>query len=93
MLKKITDFLAVTKMTIVSGVFLALSLLCSYVFELKLPVDPAWASVIISGIPLAYLAFWRIFNLPGIRKINSCLLITIAMVAAILSALAVLSWR
>ena len=84
MLKKITDFLAGTKMTIVSGVFLALSLLCSYVFKLKLPVDPAWASVIISGIPLAYLAFWRIFNLPGIRKINSCLLITIAMVAAIL---------
>ena len=84
MLKKITDFLAGTKMTIVSGVFLALSLLCSYVFKAKLPVDPAWASVIISGIPLAYLAFWRIFNLPGIRKINSCLLITIAMVAAIL---------
>ena len=84
MLKKITDFLAGTKMTIVSGVFLALSLLCSYVFKVKLPVDPAWASVIISGIPLAYLAFWRIFNLPGIRKINSCLLITIAMVAAIL---------
>ena len=84
MLKKITDFLAGTKMTIVSGVFLALSLLCSYVFKVKLPVDLAWASVIISGIPLAYLAFWRIFNLPGIRKINSCLLITIAMVAAIL---------
>ncbi len=84
MLKKITDFLAGTKMTIVSGVFLVLSLLCTYVFELKLPVDPAWASVLISGIPLAYLAFWRIFNLPGIRKINSCLLITIAMVAAIL---------
>ena len=83
MLKKIVDFLAGTKMTIVSAVFLVLSLLCDYVFKIELPVDPAWASVIISGVPLMYLAIWRIIYLPGIRKINSCLLITIAMIAAI----------
>lgn len=84
MLKKITDFLAGTKMTVVSGLFLVFSLLNSYVFKWNLIVDPAWASVIISGVPLAYLAVWRIINLKGIAKINSCLLITIAMVAAIL---------
>lgn len=84
MLKKITDFLAGTKMTIVSGLFLVLSLLNIYVFKWDLIVDPAWASVIISGVPMAYLAIWRIINLKGIAKINSCMLITIAMVAAIL---------
>lgn len=83
MLKKTVDFLAGTKMTIVSAVFLVFSLLCSYVFKIDLAVDPAWASVFISGIPLMYLAIWRIIYLPGIRKINSCLLITIAMIAAI----------
>lgn len=83
MLKKITDFLAGTKMTIVSLAFLLLSLVNTYLLDGIIPVDPAWASVIISGVPLAYLAIWRIINLKGIAKINSCLLITIAMIAAI----------
>ena len=56
MLKKIVDFLAGTGMTVVSAVFLIFSLLCDYVFKIELPVDPAWASVIISGVPLMYLA-------------------------------------
>lgn len=84
MLKKVTDFLAGTKMTIVSFVFLGLSLVNTYLLDGLCPVDPAWVSVIVSGVPLAYLAIWRIINLKGIAKINSCLLITIAMVAAIL---------
>ena len=83
MLKKITDFLAGTKMTIVSLAFLLLSLVNTYLLDGIIPVNPAWASVIISGVPLAYLAIWRIINLKGIAKINSCLLITIAMIAAI----------
>lgn len=83
MRKKIVDFLAGTGMTIGSAVFLIFSLLCDYVFKIELPVDPAWASVIISGVPLMYLAIWRIIYLPGIRKISSCLLITVAMIAAI----------
>ena len=84
MLKKATDFLAGTKMTVVSGLCLVLSLLNTYVLDGAIPVDPAWLAVLISGIPLAYLAVWRIINLKGISKINSCLLISIAMVAAIL---------
>ena len=69
-------------MTAVSGVCLALSL-CALWMNLDLPVDPAWVSVVISGLPLLYLAVWRIIYNPGISKISSALLITIAMFAAL----------
>ena len=82
MLKKISDFLGGTLMTAVGGVFLMISLVLMLT-DTYFPVDPAWVSVIICGIPLAYLAFWRVIFLKGISKINSCLLITIAMVAAL----------
>lgn len=82
MLKKINDLLAGGPMTAVSGVCLALSL-CALWMNLDLPVDPAWVSVVISGLPLLYLAVWRIIYNPGIRKISSALLITIAMFAAL----------
>lgn len=82
MLKRINDFLAGLPMTIVGGAFL----LCSFVLPrvgVGVPVDPAWATVVICGIPLLYLAVWRILHNPGISKISSALLITIAMFAAI----------
>ena len=82
MLKKINDFLSGVPATLVGGVFLMLSLILS-VIGVTLPVDPAWVTVIISGIPLLYLAVWRIIHNPGISKISSALLITIAMIAAI----------
>ena len=82
MLKKINDLLAGGPMTAVSGVCLALSLGALWM-NLDLPVDPAWVSVVISGLPLLYLAVWRIIYNPGIRKISSALLITIAMFAAL----------
>lgn len=82
MLKKINDFLADVPATLVSGVFLVLSFVLPRV-GVKLPIDPAWITVIISGIPLLYLAVWRIIHNPGISKISSALLITIAMIAAI----------
>ena len=91
MLKKANDFLAGLPMTIVAGVFLLLDLVPHLVEEFDgtpmhlnfLPFDPAWVTVIISGIPLLYLAVWRIIHNPGISKISSALLITIAMFAAI----------
>ena len=91
MLKKANDFLAGLPMTIVAGVFLLLDLVPHLVEEFGgtpmhlnfLPFDPAWVTVIISGIPLLYLAVWRIIHNPGISKISSALLITIAMFAAI----------
>lgn len=82
MLKKINDFLAGIPMTIVGGVFLVISLVLSLTGN-KIPVDPAWVSVIICGIPLLYLSVWRIIHNHGISKISSALLISIAMIAAI----------
>ena len=90
MIKRINDFLAGLPMTIVAGVFLLFDLVPHLAggsndkMELSfLPFDPAWVTVIISGIPLLYLAIWRIIHNKGISKISSALLISIAMFAAI----------
>lgn len=82
MLKRINDFLAGLPMTIIGGVLLVFSFALPRT-GVNLPVDPAWGTVVISGIPLLYLAVWRIIYNPGISKISSALLITIAMFAAI----------
>lgn len=82
MLKKVNDFLAGVPATLIGGVFLVLSFVLSKTGT-ALWIDPAWVSIIISGIPLLYLAIWRIIHNPGISKISSALLITIAMIAAI----------
>ena len=81
-LKRINDVLAGLPMTIVGGVLLVFSFVLPRV-GINSPVDPAWGTVVISGIPLLYLAVWRIIYNPGISKISSALLITIAMFAAI----------
>ncbi len=71
-------------MLIISGIFLLASFLTEYILPLmgsnfEFPINPAWVSLVISGIPLAYSA---IVNTLG-KKITSPLLITIAMVAAV----------
>lgn len=83
MIKKINDFLAGVPMTIVSAVSLVISLALK-IAGISVPVDPAWIAVIVSGLPLIYLAVWRIIHNPGISKISSALLISIAMIAAII---------
>ena len=90
-LKKINDFLAGLPMTIVAGGFLLIDLFPHLMKEfggtevqlIFLPFDPAWVTIIISGIPLLYLAIRRIIYNRGIAKISSALLICIAMFAAI----------
>ncbi len=82
MLRRINDFLAGWPMTLVGAVFLVASLALPRL-GVTLPIDPAWATVVISGIPLLYLAVWRIIHNPGVSKISSALLIVIAMFAAI----------
>ena len=82
MLKKINDFLAGMPMTLVGGAFLILSFVLPKL-GVRLLVDPAWVTVVISGIPLLYLALWRVVYNPGISKISSALLIVIAMFGAI----------
>ncbi len=82
MLKKMKAFLSGIPMTAVSGVFLILSFALTRL-SVPLPVDPAWVTVAISGLPLLYLAILRVIKNRGIAKISSALLISIAMIAAI----------
>lgn len=82
MLKKMNDVLAGIPATLIGGIFLIFSFVLPRI-GVSLALDPAWVTVIISGIPMLYLAIWRVIHNPGISKISSALLISIAMVAAI----------
>lgn len=73
------NYLAGLRMTLVSGAFLAASLLI-LLGDFSVPLDPAWLTVFISGLPLVYLAISRIISE---RRITSALLISIAMFACI----------
>ena len=83
MIEKICDMLEGIKPTILSGVFLVASLILK-LLDLRSPVDPAWISVIISGFPLLVGAIRKLLYNKGISKISSALLISIAMIAAII---------
>lgn len=73
------NYMAGTRMTLVGGAFLAASLIL-LLGGTSVPVDPAWATVFICGLPLVYLALSRVvFE----RRITSALLISIAMFACI----------
>ena len=83
MIKKIVDFLAGWPMTLLGMVFLIASFILprtGYPAGEKL----AWVCVFICGIPLLYLAVWRLIYNKGISKISSALLISMAMIAAIM---------
>ena len=80
MLEKMCNYFAGVKMTIVSGIFLAMSLIL-LIKGVEVPVDPAWVTVILSGYPLLYLAITRLVYQ---KWISSCLLISIAMVASLM---------
>ncbi len=79
MIKKANDFLNSIPMTILAGIFLALSLVL-ILTDKRFPVDPAWLTVLICGLPLLYLALTRLVYQ---RWISSALLISIAMIASI----------
>ncbi|SFB34581.1 copper-(or silver)-translocating P-type ATPase [Acetitomaculum ruminis DSM 5522] len=83
MLKKFFDFLSGWQMTILGGIFLIVSFILprtGYVWGENF----AWICIFICGLPLLYLAIYRLFFNKGISKISSCLLISTAMIAAIL---------
>jgi Cu+-exporting ATPase len=80
--KRLIDFLAGIPMTIVGGIFLGISLILM-LLKIEVPLDPALFSVIICGVPLLYLAIWRVIYNKGMSKISSSLLIYIAIIAAI----------
>ncbi len=81
-MKKINDFFNSVPMLIISGIFLAVSLIehLGLLGDFHFSIDPAWVSIVISGFPLAYLAIERVVKQ---FFISSALLITIAMVACI----------
>lgn len=81
-MKKINDFLAGWPMTLVGGVFLLASFILPRVGQ-PWGENLAWVCVVICGIPLLYLAVWRIIYNKGVSKISSALLISMAMIAAI----------
>ena len=78
-MKKIMNFLSGVPMTITAGICLALSI-TFIVTDFQFPFDPAWIAIILSGIPMLYLALIRLFYE---KWISSALLISIAMIASI----------
>lgn len=82
MLKRINDFLSGLPMTIAGGIFLVISFILPRT-GIAFYFDPAWITIMICGVPLLYLAVWRIIHNKGISKISSALLISIAMIAAV----------
>ena len=81
-LEQAMDFLAGLKMTIIAGIFLFIAVVFM-IFRISVPIwlDPSWGAVIISGLPLVYLALIRLIRE---KWVSSALLITIAMVASLL---------
>ncbi len=69
-------------MTIISGIFLLIAIIFM-IFGIDTPIylNPAWGTVIISGIPMLLLAMTRLVRE---KWISSALLIAIAMIASLL---------
>jgi heavy metal translocating P-type ATPase len=82
-LTRIYDTLSGLTAAIAGGAALAASLIVVVILKKEVPVDPAWAAVVLCGYPLLYLAIWRIIFNKGMYKISSALLISAAMISAI----------
>ena len=82
MLKKINDSLASMPATLIAGGFLLASFILPRMGYPGMEAL-AWVAVVVCGIPLLYLAIWRVVHNPGISKISSALLISIGMIAAL----------
>lgn len=83
MWKKLDDLLSGLPMTLLAGAVLLLSFILPRVGA-AWGADLAWVAVIVCGVPLLYLAVWRLIHNRGVSKISSALLICIGMIAALL---------
>ena len=83
MLHEFVEKLESIPATIIGGFFLIASFVIP-LFGISLVFDPAWITIFINGIPLVYSAIKKLIKNKGISKISSALLISIAMIAAIL---------
>ena len=82
-MKKIIHVLESIPATIIGGIFL----IASFVFPkvgIEILGNLAWVTILISGSPLVYSAVKKLIRNKGISKISSALLISVAMIAAVL---------
>ena len=85
-MKKIIHVLESIPATIIGGIFL----IASFVFPkvgMEILGNLAWVTILISGSPLVYAAVKKLIRNKGISKISSALLISVAMIAAVLFSL------
>lgn len=85
MFEELMERLESTKATVLSGIFLLVSFVLPK-FDINVPIylNLGWLTVLISGLPIVYSAIRKLIRNKGISKISSALLISIAMIAAIL---------
>ena len=83
MLNKLCEILEGVIPTVISGVFLAASLILTLT-NTEILINPAWVTVIISGFPLIYSAIRKLIFGKGLSRISSALLISVAMTSAII---------
>ena len=83
MLEKIIDKLESTSATVISGVLLLLDLI-PHILGYESVFHFAWGAVIISGIPVLYSAVKKLLFNKGLKRISSAMLISIAMICAII---------
>ena len=79
---KLIKFFDSIPATLVGGIFMVASVALPK-FNINLPINLAWITIIISGTPLIYSAIRKLIFNKGISKISSALLISIAMISAI----------
>lgn len=82
MISKLIKFFDSIPATLAGGIFMVASVVLPK-FNINLPINLAWITIIISGTPLIYSAIRKIIFNKGISKISSALLISIAMISAI----------
>ncbi|MGP1586614.1 MAG: heavy metal translocating P-type ATPase [Schwartzia sp. (in: firmicutes)] len=83
MLAQVNAVLSGWRMTGIAGVFLAASFFLPMIGYSQME-QLAWVAVMVCGLPLLYLSVFRLVKNQGIRKISSALLISMAMIAALL---------
>lgn len=81
-MEELMEYLTGKRATVVSALFLLISLVLR-LMKTELTVDPAWAAVLISGLPLVWEAAERLLEAKGVSKISSPLLISVAMIASV----------
>lgn len=85
MFKNLLEFFESTLATVIGGAFLLLALILSWCnVDIPTYINPCWVAIIFSGMPILCYAIETLFRQKGIAKITSSLLISIAMISAII---------